>query len=86
MLKCKADPDPWSAFGLVGVWSLKKCVDSRSAMGLLGVNSWGPLYPLKCEADLSFFLLPVRPPVVYSRFTCRYIKSFFRITVKSYPN
>lgn len=54
------------ALGLVG-----------SALGLLVVSFWDPLYVLKCLADPSLFLPPVSPPVVYSKYTCRYIWSFF---------
>lgn len=46
----------------------------QSAMGLLGVSSWGPLCALKCEADPIFFLVACKPApcICQTTYTCIY--------------
>lgn len=51
-------------------------VHSESAIGVLRAPSWGPLYTLVWDR-LAFFLPPVSPSIVYSKYTCRDIWSFF---------
>lgn len=77
-----------SVRGLVKVCFKKKnasalgllLVRSGSAMNLLGVSPWGPLYALKCFADSSF-LLPLLSPVhsifQLQLYTCRDIWYFW---------
>lgn len=49
-----------------------------SNMSLLRVSSLGPLYALKCEANPRLFILPpVSPPLVFSKYICTDIWSFF---------
>lgn len=64
-----------SARGLL----FKICVCSGSAMGLLGVSFWAPLYPLKYEADPSFFLITRKLCPLYTPNTHVEIRGHFSV-------
>lgn len=68
--------DQGSPLCLVGVYFLKTndLQLLQSAMGLLGVSSWGQLCALKCEADPIFFLVACKPaPCIFqTTYMCIY--------------